>query len=112
MFIPPKANSEMIRQIQIRSPTALDRLITSKNLFFAFAGIIVGVSAWVIMRDEPLFSSTNDPYGDPSEWTVLELRGWLQARNLEFSETETRADLVERVKANIATPRTPLLPRT
>ena len=55
----------------------------------AFAGIIVGVSAWVIMRDEPLFSSTNDPYGDPSEWTVPELRGWLQAVMSPFKDKGT-----------------------
>ena len=54
----------------------------------AFAGIIVGVSAWVIWHDEPIFGSTNDPYGfgsvndpygDAGEWTTSELRGYLQA---------------------------------
>ena len=45
----------------------------------AFVGIIVGVSAWVIWRDEPVLGSVNDPYGDAGEWTASELRGYLQA---------------------------------
>jgi hypothetical protein len=84
-------------QFEMRSPTALDRLVTSKvpssarvpqrvannlqNAFFAFAGIIVGVSVWAIWRSDPLLDSPSmdDPFGDPSEWSEPELRRWLNA---------------------------------
>ncbi|KAA8905537.1 hypothetical protein FN846DRAFT_950295 [Sphaerosporella brunnea] len=90
-------------QIQMRSPTALDRLLSSRNAFFAFAGIIVGVSAWAIWRDEPLLGSPSpdDPFGDPSEWSEPELRRWLMAHDITPDEQETQEQLVQVVKACI-----------
>jgi hypothetical protein len=52
-----------------------------QNSFFAFAGIIVGVSVWAIWRSDPLIDSPSmdDPFGDPSEWSEPEMRRWLNA---------------------------------
>ncbi|KAI5850020.1 hypothetical protein BZA05DRAFT_66680 [Tricharina praecox] len=115
MFIPTTSTTttQQVTQFIMRSPTALDRLVTSKNAFFAFAGIIVGVSAWAIWRDAPLLgASTDDPYGDPSEWTAQELRTWLNARNIVTSEDESREALVERVHAAVRARRIPPTPRS
>jgi len=88
------------------APTLLDRLTNSKNAFLAFAGIIVGVSAWAVWRDDPLFrGNPDDPLGDPEGWTISQLREWLEARGLEPSDSATKEGLVERVKVNIKKPR-------
>ncbi|EXJ96489.1 hypothetical protein A1O1_01615 [Capronia coronata CBS 617.96] len=38
---------------------------------------------------------------DPNYWTESELRRWLKSRNLEPDSKMTRAELLERVKANL-----------
>jgi len=60
----------------------------------------VGVSAWTIWRSGPLLgASTDDPYGDPSEWTTQELRIWLNAVGGYHLPFEVASDLKFSVRA-------------
>ncbi|KAF2255344.1 hypothetical protein BU26DRAFT_515065 [Trematosphaeria pertusa] len=84
-------------------PTPLDRATSSRTPFFAFAAIVTGVAAWSIWGQD-LFPS-QDPQGDPETWTHDECVTWLKKRNLHPSPLATTAELLERVKANMRTPR-------
>ncbi|KAF2237598.1 hypothetical protein EV356DRAFT_510555 [Viridothelium virens] len=86
-------------------PTALDRAMQSKTAFWTFAGIVGAVSAWSIWGSE-MFPKEKDPKGDPNGWTDTELRRWLQERGLLPNSDSPREELLERVKANMRTPRT------
>ncbi|KAE8452421.1 hypothetical protein EG329_000323 [Mollisiaceae sp. DMI_Dod_QoI] len=86
-------------------PTPLDRALNSKNTFLAFTGIVTAVAAWSIWGQD-MFPKEGDPTGDPETWTREELRRWLSARNLHPNSKDTQEELLERVKANLRTPRT------
>lgn len=43
----------------------------------AFTGLIVAVSTWAIMKPDPIFPQLDDPTGRPEDWTVGEMRRWL-----------------------------------
>ncbi|KAH7336526.1 hypothetical protein BKA65DRAFT_506616 [Rhexocercosporidium sp. MPI-PUGE-AT-0058] len=86
-------------------PTPLDRALNSKNTFLAFSGIVTAVAAWSIWGQD-MFPKESDPTGDPETWTYEEMRRWLAARNLHPSSKDTKEQLLERVKANLRTPRT------
>ena len=43
----------------------------------AFTGLIVAVSAWTILKPDPIFAGPGDPTGRPEEWTLGEMRKWL-----------------------------------
>lgn len=85
-------------------PTPLDKALNSKNTFLAFTGIVTAVAAWSIWGQD-MFPREGDPTGDPEKWTREELRRWLAARNLHPNPKDTNEQLVERVKANMRTPR-------
>ncbi|KAI5811495.1 hypothetical protein DFH27DRAFT_31452 [Peziza echinospora] len=87
------------------SPTPLDRVLHSKNAFLAFTGLIVAVSAWTILKPDPIFAGPGDPTGRPEEWTLGEMRKWLNLRGLEPSGYATREELLERIKVNLRAPR-------
>ncbi|KAI5808438.1 hypothetical protein BZA77DRAFT_17666 [Pyronema omphalodes] len=109
---PIPSKQTLINMYLRASPTPLDRLINSRNLFFGFAAIIVGVSAYVILKDDaPSGMTLDDPHGDPREWTEGELRGFLTRRNINLPDTASRDQLEQQVRVTIATARTPLLPR-
>ncbi|KAF2452522.1 hypothetical protein BDY21DRAFT_359127 [Lineolata rhizophorae] len=86
-------------------PTPLDRAMRSKNAFFTFAGIVTAVAAWSIWGQGDMFPREPDPTGDPESWSESDMRRWLQNRNLLPSGSASRDELLERVKANIRTPR-------
>ncbi|KAF7718049.1 Stress-responsive nuclear envelope protein [Penicillium ucsense] len=85
-------------------PTPLDRALKSQNLFLGFAGMVTAVAAWSIWGSD-VFPAEADPTGKPEDWTEDELRRWLRNRNLLPSESATRDELLERVKANLRAPR-------
>ncbi|KAJ5225394.1 hypothetical protein N7468_006619 [Penicillium chermesinum] len=85
-------------------PTPLDRALHSKNLFLGFAGMVTAAAAWSIWGGD-VFPTEADPTGDPENWTIEEMKRWLRARALMPSENATRADLLERIKANLRVPR-------
>jgi len=72
----------------------------SRNLFFGFAGLVTMASLWNMWGGE-MFPPEKDPTGDPDYWTETELRRWLRLRNLTADSRMTRAQLLERVKANM-----------
>ncbi|KAH8887426.1 hypothetical protein GQ53DRAFT_749905 [Thozetella sp. PMI_491] len=76
----------------------------SKNAFLAFGGLVTATAIWAIWGSD-LFPAASDPKGDPETWTREELRRWLSARNLFPRESDTREQLLERVKANMRIPR-------
>lgn len=88
-------------------------VVRSRSLHLTgFAAIIVGVSAYVILKDDaPSGMTLDDPHGDPREWTEGELRGFLTRRNINLPDTASRDQLEQQVRVTIATARTPLLPR-
>ena len=81
-------------------PTPLDRAFQSKNAVLAF-GAAVGAAALYSIWGSDLFPGQQDPTGDPETWEISELRKWLSNRNLLPSESLTREQLIERVKANL-----------
>ncbi|KAL1958723.1 hypothetical protein VTO42DRAFT_3842 [Malbranchea cinnamomea] len=85
-------------------PTALDRALNSKNLLLGFAGAITAAAVWSIWGGD-MFPQEPDPSGDPEEWTLTELKRWLNARGLMPSESASRSELVERVRVNLRPPR-------
>ncbi|EAT88854.1 hypothetical protein HBI56_039410 [Parastagonospora nodorum] len=89
-------------------PTPIDRAVSQRGPFFAFAAVITGVAAWSIWGQD-LFPS-RDPTGDPDTWTHEQCVTWLNNRNLHPSALATTAELLERIKANmrVARERTPL----
>ncbi|KAJ5731229.1 uncharacterized protein N7483_005737 [Penicillium malachiteum] len=94
-------------------PTPLDRAINSnsKNLFLGFAGMVTAVAAYSIWGAD-VFPAESDPKGDPETWTAEDMKRWLRARGLLPSETATREELLERVKANLRIPRSSNTPAT
>ncbi|OJJ41061.1 hypothetical protein ASPWEDRAFT_34538 [Aspergillus wentii DTO 134E9] len=78
--------------------------MNSKNLFLGFAGMVTAAAAWTIWGND-VFPAEPDPTGDPENWTVEEMRRWLRVRGLLPSEKATRAELLERIKANLRVPR-------
>jgi len=84
-------------------PTQLDRALNSKNLFFAFTGLVAASAAWSIFGND-IFPQQPDPTGDPENWTHEELTRWLNRRNLMASSTSTKEELLARVKANMRAP--------
>jgi len=52
-----------------------------------------------------MFPAQPDPTGDPANWTTEEMRRWLAARNLHPNPKDSKEELLERVKANLRTPR-------
>ncbi|KAF2441161.1 hypothetical protein P171DRAFT_434838 [Karstenula rhodostoma CBS 690.94] len=80
-------------------PTPIDRAVSQRGPFLAFAAIITGVAAWSIWGED-LFPS-QDPKGDPATWTHEECVIWLKKRNLHPSPLATTAELLERIKANM-----------
>jgi len=85
-------------------PTPLDKALNSKNTFLAFTGIVTAVAAWSIWGQD-MFPKESDPTGDPETWTQEEMRRWLAARNLHPNSKDTKEQLLERIKANLRTPR-------
>ncbi|KAF3387036.1 hypothetical protein F1880_000876 [Penicillium rolfsii] len=85
-------------------PTPLDRALKSPNLFLGFAGMVTAVAAWSIWGSD-VFPAEADPKGNPETWTEDEMRRWLRARGLLPSDTATREELLERIKANLRIPR-------
>ncbi|KAJ5964436.1 uncharacterized protein N7479_004312 [Penicillium vulpinum] len=85
-------------------PTPLDRALNSKNLFLGFAGMVTAVAAYSILGGD-ILPAQADPTGNPENWTMDEIRRWLQARGLLPNENATREELLERVKANLRIPR-------
>ncbi|KAI9724487.1 MAG: hypothetical protein M1812_000555 [Candelaria pacifica] len=59
-------------------PTPLDRAMQSRGSFLAFTGIVTAVAAWTIWGGD-MFPAEKDPTGDPENWTISELRRWLEA---------------------------------
>ncbi|KAI0011065.1 hypothetical protein F4779DRAFT_615920 [Xylariaceae sp. FL0662B] len=68
--------------------------------FKAFSGLVTAAVVWAMWGGD-LFPAEADPKGNPEEWTRGELRRWLAARNLHPQESDTREQLLERVKANM-----------
>ncbi|KAI9369930.1 hypothetical protein BJX61DRAFT_545132 [Aspergillus egyptiacus] len=83
--------------------TPLDRALSSKNLFLGFAGMVTAAAVWAIWGED-IFPAESDPRGDPSSWTLDEMRRWLRARDLLPDENATREELLERVRANLRQP--------
>ncbi|KAH6626219.1 hypothetical protein B0J18DRAFT_424262 [Chaetomium sp. MPI-SDFR-AT-0129] len=81
-------------------PTPLDRAMKSKNALLAFGGLVTGVAVWAIWGGD-MFPQEQDPKGDPGTWSKEELRRWLAARNLYPQSSDTREQLLERVRANM-----------
>lgn len=87
----------------------------------AFGLVVVGAWAWGMFGGDT-FPAEKDPTGDPNGWTREELRRWLAAvsdehqsgsedqsltfieRNLFPLESDTREELLERVKLNMRHP--------
>ncbi|ELR01963.1 hypothetical protein VC83_02936 [Pseudogymnoascus destructans] len=86
------------------APTPIDKALNSRNTFAAFAGIVTAAAVWSIWGSD-MFPAQPDPTGNPDDWTEQEIRQWLKYRNLQPSMTATRAELLERVKANLRVPR-------
>lgn len=80
-------------------PTPLDHVMRSKNVVLWFAGLITAAGVWAIWGQN-MFPTTSDPTGNPEDWTSEEMRRWLAARNLYPQESDTREQLLERVRAN------------
>lgn len=87
-------------------PTGLDNLIRdkSKGAIWAF-GLMVIVATALSFKESSTFPPEKDPTGDPTTWTREEMRRWLAARNLFPNESDTREELLERIKLNMRTPR-------
>ncbi|KAK4219223.1 hypothetical protein QBC37DRAFT_153159 [Rhypophila decipiens] len=86
------------------APTPLDSAMKSKSAFLAFTGLVTGVAVWTIWGGD-IFPTSDDPKGDPSTWTKSEMMRWLAARDLHPQESDTREQLLERVRANLRVPR-------
>ncbi|KAJ5207005.1 hypothetical protein N7491_002364 [Penicillium cf. griseofulvum] len=66
--------------------------------------MVTAVAAYSILGSDVLPAQA-DPTGDPENWTMDEIKRWLQARGLLPNERATREELLERVKANLRIPR-------
>ncbi|CAL3963180.1 unnamed protein product [Diplocarpon coronariae] len=85
-------------------PTPLDRALNSKLTSIAFTGIVTAVAVWSIWGQD-MFPKEPDPTGNPESWTYEEMRTWLASRNLHPNPKDNKQQLLERVKANMRTPR-------
>ncbi|KAH6987934.1 hypothetical protein BGZ61DRAFT_585644 [Ilyonectria robusta] len=85
-------------------PTALDNMMKSKNMVWAFGLVVAAATAKVIWGDE-IFPPEKDPKGDPKTWTREEMRRWLAARNLFPQDKDTKEELLERILANMRHPK-------
>ncbi|KAK3378415.1 hypothetical protein B0H63DRAFT_479841 [Podospora didyma] len=85
-------------------PTPLDNALKSRNAFLAFTGLVTGVALWAIWGGD-MFPAEGDPKGDPESWSKEEMRRWLALRNLHPAETDSRQELLERIRANMRIPR-------
>ncbi|KZZ96600.1 hypothetical protein AAL_03829 [Moelleriella libera RCEF 2490] len=85
-------------------PTPLDNAMKSKNMVLAFGGVVVAAAAWTIWGTE-LFPRQPDPTGDPETWTRAEMRRWLAARNLFPQDSDSKEQLLARIRANMRIPR-------
>ncbi|KAJ5486169.1 hypothetical protein N7530_000469 [Penicillium desertorum] len=94
-------------------PVALDILATSNFCSLIVNGdavsvaverMVTAVAAYTIFGSD-ILPAQADPTGDPENWTMDEMRRWLQARGLLPNEAATREELLERVKANLRIPR-------
>ncbi|KAK3945191.1 hypothetical protein QBC46DRAFT_373035 [Diplogelasinospora grovesii] len=85
-------------------PTPLDKAMKSRNAFLAFTGLVTGVAIWAIWGGD-MFPADADPRGNPENWTREEMRRWLAARNLFPNVADSREQLLERIRANMRTPR-------
>ncbi|KHN94958.1 uncharacterized protein MAM_07185 [Metarhizium album ARSEF 1941] len=81
-------------------PTPLDNVMKSKNMVLAFGGAVVAAAVWTIWGTS-MFPAELDPKGDPETWTREEMQRWLAARNLFPGESDTREQLLGRVKTNM-----------
>lgn len=80
----------------------------------------MAVSAYTILKPDPIFPGPDDPSGKPEDWTLGEMRKWLSLvrdlwgyveggradwcdaqRGLEPAGGATRAELLERIKLNM-----------
>ncbi|WPH03679.1 Hypothetical protein R9X50_00656200 [Acrodontium crateriforme] len=84
-------------------PTPIDRAMNSKNMFIGFAGIVTAAAAWSIWGGD-IFPKQPDPKGNPEDWTLDEMRRWLDNRNLMAGSSATREELLARVMANFRAP--------
>ncbi|OAA69292.1 hypothetical protein LEL_10168 [Akanthomyces lecanii RCEF 1005] len=84
-------------------PTILDNTLKSKNMVLAFGGVVAAATVWMLSGD--MFPAEEDPKGEPDTWTREEMRRWLEARNLFPQSTDTREQLLARIKANLRVPR-------
>ncbi|KAK7965972.1 uncharacterized protein PG986_000249 [Apiospora aurea] len=80
--------------------TPIDNAMRSKNAFLAFGALVAAASAYVIWGTD-VFPAEADPTGDPEDWTREELRRWLANRDLHPQSSDTREQLLGRVKANM-----------
>ncbi|KAK4467147.1 hypothetical protein QBC42DRAFT_257831 [Cladorrhinum samala] len=85
-------------------PTPLDNALKSRNAFLAFTGLVTAAAVWTIWGED-MFPASPDPKGEPETWTKDEMRRWLAARNLYPHDSDTREQLLERIKANLRIPR-------
>ncbi|KAK4137473.1 hypothetical protein BT67DRAFT_371847 [Trichocladium antarcticum] len=85
-------------------PTLLDRAMKSKVSCRSFTGLVTGVAVWAIWGGD-MFPTEADPGGNPEAWTKEELRRWLAARNLHPQDSDTKEQLLERVRSNMRIPR-------
>ncbi|KAK3185704.1 hypothetical protein K4F52_005569 [Lecanicillium sp. MT-2017a] len=85
-------------------PTILDNTLRSKNLVLVFGGIVAAAATWTMFGGD-MFPAEADPKGDPENWTREEMRRWLAARNLFPRESDTKDELLARIRANMRIPR-------
>ncbi|KAK0719713.1 hypothetical protein B0H67DRAFT_573862 [Lasiosphaeris hirsuta] len=85
-------------------PTPLDNAMKSRSAFLAFTGLVTGVAVWAIWGGD-IFPAESDPKGNPEDWSKEEMRRWLAARNLHPHHTDTRDQLLDRIRANLRIPR-------
>ncbi|KAK4223537.1 hypothetical protein QBC38DRAFT_487493 [Podospora fimiseda] len=85
-------------------PTPLDNALRSKNAFLAFAGLVTAAAVWGIWGED-MFPPSPDPKGEPESWTKDEMKRWLAARNLHPQDSDSREQLLERIKLNMRIPR-------
>ncbi|KAL1974302.1 hypothetical protein VTN31DRAFT_4506 [Thermomyces dupontii] len=85
-------------------PNQIEKVINAKNLVLGFAAIVTAASVWSIWGGD-IFPPEPDPIGDPTQWATEELKRWLRKRDLLPDEGASREALIERVHANMRTPR-------
>ncbi|KAI0015339.1 hypothetical protein F4780DRAFT_764387 [Xylariomycetidae sp. FL0641] len=79
-------------------PTPVDNALKSKNAVLAFSGLVTAGVLWALWGSD---GQPPDPKGNPENWTREEMRQWLAARNLHPQASDSREQLLERVKLNM-----------